>query len=575
MCGITGFIDHSPNRGTYDMETVAARMADTLLSRGPDDSGTWVDQKADIGLAHRRLAIIDLSPNGHQPMVSADGRYVITYNGEIYNFRELRNELEAKGHQFRGTSDTEVLLEACAKWGVENAVKRCIGMFAFGLWDREDQSLTLVRDRLGIKPLYWGYADQLFLFASELKAFRPHPGFKARISGNGVTAFMRLNYIPAPLSIYEKVYKLEPGCLLQFRPGQEPKIHRYWNMRDLAVHGATTPFAMDDKEALDQLEHLLNASVEGRMIADVPLGAFFSGGTDSSIIVGLMMKQSSRPVKTFTIGFLDKDVDESAHAKKIAHYLGTDHTEFIVEPRDIFELLPNLPEWYDEPFADPSQLPTLLVSQMARQAITVALSGDGGDELFAGYDRYFNSEKLWQGYSHLPHSIRYCLSETFGVLHPLLEKLLPLMPKGTMKASSKIHKFVKLCSLNDPDAQYRQRMTYWDSSIALVSQETNHPPNILWDHTLSKDIPNLLTRLQFKDTVSYLPDVILTKVDRASMASSLEVRIPLLDHRVVEFSWSLPRSMKVRNDKRKWLLHQLLHKYVPAEIGRASCRERV
>ena len=344
MCGIAGFLDQTPVAGQYDMAAVATRMADTLIARGPDDSGVWIDAESSIGLAHRRLSIIDLSTSGHQPMLSADGRYVLVYNGELYNFQELRTELEAAGHRFHGHSDSEVLLEACAAWGVERAVERCMGMFAFGLWDRQERTLTLARDRLGIKPLYWAHLGSVFLFGSELKALRAHPGFKTQIDRGAVAAFMRFSYIPAPHSIYEQVYKLEPACLLSVRPQQPPRISRYWDLRHIARRGAADPLNISDAEALGQLDALLGDAVRRRLVADVPLGGFLSGGVDSSTIVALMQKYSPRPAKTFTIGFQEAEQDESGFAQEVARHLGTEHQRFIVEPHHIFDFLPKLPE---------------------------------------------------------------------------------------------------------------------------------------------------------------------------------------------------------------------------------------
>ena len=565
MCGIAGFVDHSPAVGQYNMAAVATGMAGTLASRGPDDSGEWVDRENGIGLAHRRLSIIDLSASGHQPMLSSDGRYVLVYNGELYNFQELRAELEARGQPFRGHSDSEVLLEACAAWGVERAVERCLGMFAFGLWDRHERRLTLGRDRLGIKPLYWARFGQVFLFGSELKALRAHPGFEAQIDHDAVAAFMRFSYIPAPHSVYKKVYKLEPGCLLSVQPRQAPRLQRYWDMRQIARRGAADPLDMSDEEALDQFEEVLGDAVQRRMVADVPLGALLSGGIDSSTIVALMQKHSKRPVQTFTIGFQEADRDESGYAQEIARHLGTEHTQLIVEPRNIFELLPRLPEWYDEPFADISQLPTYLVSHMAQQEVTVALSGDGGDELLSGYTRYFQVARRWRRISRVPRPLRHAVSGAVGAFLPLLEKTLATMPRQTPKLAKKARKIAHTWCLDTADAHNLKSVSRWDEPVSLVVGAKNEPHGIVWDETVANELPDLIMRMQFFDTVTFLPDDILTKVDRASMAVSLEVRVPLLDHRVVEFAWSLPRHMQVRNGQSKWLLRQLLYQYVPRE----------
>ena len=566
MCGIAGFVDHSPAAGQYNMAAVATRMAGTLVSRGPDDSGEWVERENGIGLAHRRLSIIDLSTSGHQPMLSSDGRYVLVYNGELYNFQELRVELEARGQPFRGHSDSEVLLEACVAWGVERAVERCLGMFAFGVWDRHQRKLTLGRDRLGIKPLYWAHFGQVFLFGSELKALRAHPGFEARIDPDAVAAFMRFSYIPAPHSVYKKVYKLEPGCLLSVQARQAPQIQRYWDMRQVARDGAADPLDISDEEALDQFEEVLGDAVQRRMVADVPLGAFLSGGIDSSAIVALMQKHSKRPVQTFTIGFQEADQDESGYAQQVARHLGTEHTQLIVEPRNIFALLPRLPEWYDEPFADISQLPTYLVSHLAQQEVRVALSGDGGDELLCGYTRYFQVARRWRRVSSVPHPLRHAVSGAVGACLPLLEKTLATLSRQTLKLTKKARKIAHTWYLDTADAHNLKSVSRWDEPVSLVIGAKNEPHGILWDETVAHELPDLITRMQLFDTLTFLPDDVLTKVDRASMAVSLEVRVPLLDHRLVEFTWSLPRHMHVRNGHSKWLLRQLLYQYVPREL---------
>jgi asparagine synthase (glutamine-hydrolysing) len=566
MCGIAGFLDRSHNTQQYDLKRVATGMADTMITRGPDDGGVWIDQSNRIGLAHRRLAVIDLTSAGHQPMVSRNQRYVLTYNGEIYNSQELRKELESLNQSFRGTSDSEVLLEACATWGVEQTTKRCIGMFAFSLWDREEHTLKLVRDRLGIKPLYWAHFGPLFLFGSELKALRVHPGFKAEIDHNAVATFMRFSYIIAPQSIYKNVFKLEPGCILTFQANQAPRIERYWDMREVARRGVTTPCTLNDTEALQALEEVLGEAVKCRMVADVPLGAFLSGGVDSSAIVALMQKYRTRPLKTFTIGYSEGDFDESVHARKVAEHLGTDHREVIVEPHHICELLPQLPDWYDEPFADTSQIPTFLVSQMTRKDVTVALSGDGGDELFAGYNRYFKVEKKWRKVLGMPKTLRPALSKVLGIFPYLLDESLGILPRKVSDVSKKIRRLAEAYSLKNGDELNRYLLSRWNDPVSLFKDEITEPRGAFWDETLANDLPDLVTRLQFIDTVTNLPDDILTKVDRASMAVSLEVRVPMLDHRVVEFVWSLPRHMKIRDGQRKWILRQLLYQDVPRKL---------
>ena len=566
MCGITGFLDHSQKSLRYDLKGVATGMAETMISRGPDDGGVWIDQANGIGFAHRRLAVIDLSSAGHQPMVSRDKRYVLTYNGEIYNSQELRKELEDRQQSFRGTSDSEVLLEACATWGVEHTVKRCIGMFAFSLWDRQERTLKLVRDRLGIKPLYWAHFGQLFLFGSELKALRAHPGFIAQIDHNAVATFMRFSYIISPQSIYKNVFKLEPACILTFRTGQPPQIERYWDIREIARRSVNAPRNLSDTEGLEGLEAILEDAVRCRMIADVPLGAFLSGGVDSSVVVALMQKHHTSPLKTFTIGYSESDFDESEYARKISEHLGTDHRELIVEPQHIREILPQLPEWYDEPFSDTAQIPTFLVSQLTRKEVTVALSGDGGDELFAGYNRYFKVEKKWRRVAGMPEAIRPALSKVLGMLPHLFDKLLPLASRKIFDISKKLRRLSESFAWNNGDALNRHLLSRWGDPMAIVPHAVLEPKGAFWDDTLAKDLPDLVTRLQFTDIVTNIPDQVLTRFDRASMAVSLEVRVPILDHRVVEFAWSLPRHMKIRDGERKWILRQILYKYVPKKL---------
>lgn len=566
MCGITGYWDHSQGGLRYDLKRVATGMAETMHARGPDDGGVWIDQANGIGFAHRRLAVVDLTSTGHQPMVSHDKRYVLIYNGEIYNSQELRNELKARHQSFRGTSDSEVLLEACAAWGVEHTVKRCIGMFAFCLWDRQERTLKLVRDRLGIKPLYWAHIGQLFLFGSELKALRAHPGFIAQIDHNAVATFMRFSYIISPQSIYKNVFKLEPACILTFRIGEPLQIERYWDIREIARRGVMAPRNLSDTEGLEGLEEILEDAVRCRMIADVPLGAFLSGGVDSSVVVALMQKHATSPLKTFTIGYSERDFDESDYARKISEHLGTDHRELIVEPRHIQEILPQLPEWYDEPFSDTAQIPTFLVSQLTRQDVTVALSGDGGDELFAGYNRYFKVEKKWRRVAKMPEAIRPALSKVLGMFPHLFDELLALGPRKIFDISKKLRRLSESFAWNNGDALNRHLSSRWGDPMTVVPDAALEPKGAFWDDSLAKDLPDLVTRLQFTDIVTNIPDQVLTRFDRASMAVSLEVRVPILDHRVVEFSWSLPRHMKIRHGERKWILRHLLYKYVPKKL---------
>ena len=406
MCGIAGFIDFSRQTSAAALKATVSQMASTLRHRGPDDAGVWTDAEAGIALGHQRLSIIDLSPTGHQPMVSPDGRYVIVYNGEAYNFPELRRELEACERRFRGRSDTEVILHGCAEWGVAATVNRLVGMFAFALWDRDTRTLSLVRDRMGIKPIYWGWSQNTFLFGSELKALRAHPDWSAALDRNALAAFVRFNYIPAPHSIYQNIQKLAPGQILTLRPNGEHEIDTYWSTRRVAYTGLTERLDIGPGEAIDQLETLLRQAVGCRMVSDVPLGALLSGGIDSSTIVALMQIQSNRPIKTFSIGFDEADYDEAQHAKAVAKHLGTDHSELYVGPDHARDVIPRLASMYDEPFADSSQIPTFLVSELARQEVTVALSGDGGDELFGGYPRYYHADHRRRVIELLPRIAR-------------------------------------------------------------------------------------------------------------------------------------------------------------------------
>ncbi|HLB07851.1 MAG TPA: asparagine synthase (glutamine-hydrolyzing) [Alphaproteobacteria bacterium] len=567
MCGIAGFLDGALASGAADLQETAERMAQTLVHRGPDDGGTWVDTPAGVALGHRRLAIIDLSALGHQPMVSANGRFVISYNGEVYNFRELRQELASQGAVFRGGSDTEVMLEACAAWGPERAIPRLIGMFAFALWDRAERRLLLVRDRLGIKPLYWAKVGSLFLFGSELKALRAHPGWRPEIDRNALSAYLRHAYVPSPHSIYRGVFKLEPGTLLSYRPGEEPRVERYWDLRAIAREQRGEMQGLSAREAADELEALLKDAVGRRMIADVPLGAFLSGGYDSSMVVALMQSLATKPVRTFTIGFRESGYDEAPQARAVAAHLATEHTELYAEPQHALEVVPKLADWFDEPFADSSQVPTYLVSELTRGHVTVSLSGDGGDELFAGYNRYFLAHRWWRRLNTLPLPVRRLAARGLkGVSAPGWDRLLWLAPALRLpQAGDKVHKFAELLALEDPGAVYRRLVTTWDDPDELV-RGASEPRGLLWDSALAGEFPSFIDRMRLLDTLTYLPDDILTKVDRASMAVALEARVPLLDHRVVEFVWRLPGKLVSDAPEPKWLLRSVLRRYVPAEL---------
>jgi asparagine synthase (glutamine-hydrolysing) len=552
MCGIAGVFTTA-----CSLEPVVRAMTESLAHRGPDDSGVWVDLEAGIGLGHRRLSILDLSPLGRQPMHSACGRFTIVYNGEVYNFLELRAELEGLGHGFRGGSDTEVLLAAISQWGVRAAVSRFIGMFAFALWDHETRTLTLVRDRLGIKPLYYGWTDAGFVFASELKAFRRCLDFDPSVDRDALALYFRYNYIPAPWTIYERARKLEPGIILTItQPTAEPVLEAYWSAADVWNSGEMHPFAGTMDEAVDGLEALLGEATRSRMIADVPLGALLSGGIDSSAVVALMQAHSERPVQTFSIGFHEAQYNEAAHAKAVAAHLGTAHTELYLTPKDMLDVVPQIPRFWDEPFADSSQIPTYCVSALTRGHVTVALSGDGGDELFAGYQRYFWMDR-WRMVDRIPSWIRRLFAPVAGVLPPQALRLLG--PWG-----NKVRWRVDMLGIKDFAEFYRYFMSHNQHPCEFVrgAREPVSPMTKIYDLGF-RDHFKLMT---FWDSVAYLPDDILTKTDRASMAVGLELRVPILDHRVVEFAAALPISMKVVGGEGKQVLRRLLYRHVPREI---------
>lgn len=581
MCGLVGFLSASSDCDADHATAVLKRMSDTIVTRGPDDFGVWFDAPG-IGLAHRRLSILDLSPAGHQPMVCPGERYVIAFNGEIYNHLDLRAELSKigvngmSGGDWRGHSDTETLLAGFAAWGIRATVERCIGMFAFAVWDKRDQVLTLGRDRLGEKPLYFGWQQgrggACFLFGSEVKALKAHPTFAAEISRDALCLLMRHNYIPAPYSIYQEIFKLLPGHLLtvsQARP--EPLIEPYWSLTESAVAGVASPLEDSEQSLTDELEALLMSAVRQQMVADVPLGAFLSGGIDSSTIVSLMQAQSTKPVKTFTIGFNEEGYNEAVHARAVASHLGTDHTEMYVTPQQALDVIPMLPSLYCEPFSDSSQIPTFLVSQLARQHVTVSLSGDAGDELFAGYNRYVFGNKLWRNLSHLPYVVRSLAASGFRALTPatwntLLSPFQPLMPTSLRLANmgDKLHKAAGILAANSVDDLYLGLVSHWEPEGLVIGGR--EPATYLNGVTLP--LPGLddIQRMMAVDAITYLPDDILVKVDRAAMGVSLEGRVPFLDHRVVEFAWRIPQAMKLRDGLGKWILRQVLYRHVPKEL---------
>jgi len=568
MCGIAGFVDPRRRLGDRPLSQVAEAMAATLRHRGPDDGHTWSDAAARVAFGHRRLSVVDLSPAGRQPMTSASGRFTIAYNGEIYSHREIRRDLESAGVQFRGHSDTEVILEAFDRWSIPSTLERMIGMFAIALWDSRDRELHLLRDRLGIKPLYWGNPDGGLIFASELKALRAHPGWEPSLNRDAIAAYMRHNYIPAPHSVYRGIHKLEPGCHLRFDANGNVTVRRYWDFSAVAKsrHGKRSDVSI--AEAGESLETLLLDAVGRRMIADVPLGALLSGGIDSTLVTALMQAQSSRPVRTFSIGFREAGFDEAPHARAIAEHLGTDHTELYVDPAQALDVIPRLPDYYDEPFADSSQIPTFLVCELCRRHVTVALSGDGGDELFAGYNRYLFGNRMWRRLSRVPLPLRQLTGAMArGLPESLLDSCARVLPRGRRPAQFglKVHKAARALLHGTPDSLYRQLLTHWDEPERLVLG-ASEPRGVLWNDALKDELPDFTERMMYLDTLTYLPDDILTKVDRASMAVSLEARVPLLDHRVVEMAWSLPLAFKTAGAESKILLRRVLERYVPKRL---------
>ncbi len=566
MCGIAGYWNFAADSPADALEGNAAAMANAIRHRGPDGCGTWADPAAGLALGHRRLSIIDLSDAGRQPMASASGRTLITYNGEVYNAPEIRRELEARhGIAFRGHSDTEVVLEACEAWGVEKAAKAFVGMFAFALWDREARALTLVRDRLGIKPLYWGRQGNRLFFASELKSLFAHPDWSPELDRAALTGFVNFNYVPAPRSIFSGIRKLEPGCLVTVTADEE-RPGRYWDLFEVVRQARADPLDLDDTAAADALEALLGDAVERRMVADVPLGAFLSGGIDSSVVVALMQARGSGPVKTFSIGFDEQGFDEAQHAKAVARHLGTEHHEQYVSPGDALDVIPGLAGMYDEPFADSSQIPTHLVSRLARRDVAVSLSGDGGDELFTGYNRYNVGVSLWRRIALAPRPLRRAAAAMILAVPPRAwDAAAARLPLRSSRVGDKAHKLAAVLNEPNSDAFYQRLVRFWDDAASVVVGGQADPAG-LWSGDALRSMPDFTERMQFIDTLTYLPDDILTKVDRASMAVSLEARVPILDHRVVEFAWRLPRHHKIRDGQSKWLLRQVLYRHVPREL---------
>jgi asparagine synthase (glutamine-hydrolysing) len=569
MCGIAGFVDPR----TADLEEACRAMARALSHRGPDDAGYYVQRDIGLGLSHRRLAVVDLSPAGHQPMKSAGGRYEIVFNGEIYNHLNIRRELQTSDDApaWRGHSDTETLLAAIETWGLPGALQRSVGMFALALWDRERRQLQLARDRVGEKPLYYGRSGQAFLFGSELKALQAHPAFKAEIDRDCLALYLRHCYVPEPYSIFHGIRRLPPGTMLEVDAlGHFGRPVSYWSAAAVTDVAHREQFAGTELQAVDALDGLLSEAVGMQMLADVPLGAFLSGGIDSSLIVALMQKQSSRKVRTFTIGFTEPAYDESGHARAVAHHLGTEHTELLVTPAEAMQVIPRLSSIYDEPFADSSQIPTFLVSRMARQHVTVALSGDAGDELFGGYNRYAFARRLWGAMSYqrpirklTARSIRALSPDSWTRVYGYAKALVPSRWQAT-QMGDKLHRFADLIDCSRSEL-YRALVSHWPAPAGLVHGAVE-PRTPLTDLMADSGNRSFEECMMYWDLMTYLPGDILVKVDRAAMAVSLETRVPMLDHRVIEFAWSLPLKMRVRAGEGKWLLKQLLSRYVPRAL---------
>jgi asparagine synthase (glutamine-hydrolysing) len=572
MCGICGFIDTSRSDSSEALTASASDMAKALAHRGPDDQGEWADPQAGVALASRRLAIIDITQAGHQPMVSSDGRFVLAFNGEIYNFKDLRRELDRLGRTFRGHSDTEVLVEAFSEWGFAETLERTNGMFGLAAWDRQSRTLFLARDRLGEKPMYYGWLGRTFFFGSELRAMQAHPDFTPTIDRDALNAYMRFNFLPTPFSIYSEIRQLPAGTWVEIAPGKPAEPVPFWSLRDVVQRGQASPLEVSDDDALNTFQELFLDSVERRMISDVPLGAFLSGGIDSSLVVAAMSSLSSVPVRTFTIGFEDSQYDEAKWASQIAGHLATDHTEHYVSAKEALDTIPRLPTLLEEPFADSSQIPTQLVAELARRHVTVALSGDGGDESFAGYPRHHFLKRVMPALNLLPRSARERLGNALrkrrvGDWDRTAEPFTRFLP-GAMKGArvgERLHRVADFLTLSESADVYRELLSVNHDPSGLVLGSTEPPlivgPTHSWPRTI-----DAMHNMMYLDTSVYLPDDILTKVDRATMATSLEARVPFLDHRLIEFAWRLPSNLKFRNGAGKYLPRKLLSRYVPDHL---------
>lgn len=575
MCGIAGF--WNPEGAPREPESVLRAMTDSLRHRGPDDAGYHWDPAVGLAMGHRRLSIVDLAPTGHQPMKSRSGRFVIVFNGEIYNHAALRSELAQSGAEFRGRSDTEVMLEGIEQWGLARALAKFVGMFAFALWDSEQRELTLARDRFGKKPLYVLVTGGGVAWASELRAFRALPSFDGSISRPALAAYLSFGYVPGATSIHVGVGRIEPGCIATFRSEGNSRLSRrdvrYWSARDIRESGRAHPLQGTDADVVSSLEALLRDAVALRMIADVPLGAFLSGGIDSSLTVALMQVQTGQPVKTFTIGFGEAEYDESAHAAAVARHLGTEHTSVVLSPDEARSRVPRLAISFDEPFGDASQLPTLLVSEIARRDVTVVLSGDGGDEVFCGYNRYVAGQALWRRLTRLPPAVRSSLAAALRAVSPsrwdsLGASVRPfLSPRMRVQApGERIHKLARVLGVHGPSDFYRLLVTQ-DTDVSRLVPGSSAPLDSGFPFVYHGDsVAAVIEEMMLADTLTYLPGDILVKVDRATMAVSLEARAPLLDHRVYEFAARMPLRFKLREGVGKWALRQILYRHVPRAL---------
>ena len=568
MCGISGFWGTHKDIDNLNIKSIAIRMAATLAHRGPDGEGVWTDRDANLALAHRRLSIQDLSVAGAQPMTSSNGQLVITFNGEIYNFLEIRYELEKQGVKFQGHSDTEVLIEAIQTWGLESTLIKCNGMFAFALWDRKRKSLTLARDRVGKKPLYYGNHNGVLLFGSELKSMKVHPAFEKQLDHDSLNTFIRYSWISSPHCIYKNTHKLIPGSYINFNSPSDytsAKPVKYWSAYNVLQNAITNRYTVSIEEAEKELEAYLIDAVRIRMIADVEVGALLSGGIDSSIVTALMQKLSTSPIKTYSIGFFEQSHNEADHAKEIASFLGTDHNELYLTSKNCLDVIPNLPSMYDEPFADVSQIPTYLVSNLAKQDVKVALTGDGGDEVFAGYVRYTRCLEQWNKYKRIPKTVKPLISKLADMYSRMLWEVKPGSRHCRNRKIGKYQKIARRISAESPEDLFCMMNARHHQKDQFVLQG-KEPKTIFNEHADLSNTESALRNLQYIDYVNYLTDDIMTKVDRASMSVSLETRSPLLDYRILKHAWSLPDSYLVKSGERKLLLKNLLYKYIPKDL---------